>query len=55
MADKKTVPKAIHFLDFPIWLKTAALIHKKTMEAADIAEPMESISFTFNKLLNKNK
>lgn len=55
IANKKIIPKAINFLDFPMRLKTAATIHRKTIEAIAIAAPIENISFTFIKLLNKNK
>ena len=54
-ANKKVVPKAINFLVFPMRLKTAAIIHKKTIEIAATAVPIENTSFTFIKLPNKNK
>ena len=55
IANKKTIPKAISFLVFPMRLKTAAIIHRKMTEAIAAATPTENISFTFIKLLNKNK
>ncbi len=55
MANKKVIPKAINFLVFPIRLNTAAMIHKNTMETTAMPAPIENTSFTFIKLLNKNK
>ncbi len=55
MANKKIIPNAIHFLVFPIRFQTAAITHRKRMEATDITTPIENTSFTFINLLNKNK
>ena len=55
IANKKIIPKAINFLVFPIQLKIAAIIHRKTMDTAAITTPTENISFTFIRLLNKNR
>lgn len=55
MADKKVIPRAANLLVFPIRLKTAAMIHIKTIETAAITAPMENTAFTLRKLLSKNK
>ena len=55
IANKKIIPKAIHFPVSPMRLKIATIIHRKTMEAIAITTPTETISFTFIKRLNKNK
>lgn len=55
MINKKMIARAINFLVFPRWLTTAAIIHRKMMEANAIKAPIENTSFTFIKLLSKNK
>ena len=55
IVNKKVVPKAINFLVLPMWLKVAAIIHKKTIEVTATTAPTENTSFTFIKLPNKNK
>ena len=55
IANKKVVPKAINFLVFPMWLKVAAIIHKKAIEVTANTAPTENTSFTFIRLPNKNK
>ena len=55
IANKKVVPRAINFLVFPMWLKIAAIIHKKAIEVTAITAPIENTSFTFSKLPNKNR
>ena len=54
-ANKKDIPSAINLLVFPTRLKIAASIHKKMIEVTATAAPTENTSFTFIKLLNKNK
>lgn len=55
MDNKKVIPNAINFLSFPMRIKTAAIIHKNTIETNAIPAPIENTSFTFTKLPNKNK
>ncbi len=55
MANKKVIPKMTNLLVSPIRLKIATIIHKNIMEITAITVPIENISFTFKKLLNKNK
>lgn len=55
IANKKVIPKAINFLVFPMRLKVAAIIHKKTIDVTATTAPTENTSFTFIKLPNKNK
>ena len=55
IANKNVVPKAINFLVFPIRLKVAAIIHKKTIEVTATTVPTENTSFAFIRLPNKNK
>ena len=55
MANKKVVPKAINLFVFPIRLKIATTINKNTIEITAIIAPTENTSFTFIKLLIKNK
>lgn len=45
----------MNFLVFPMRLKTAAIIHRKTMENIAITTPTENICFSFIKLLKQNK
>ena len=55
MVNKKIVPRAIHFLVFPTQCQSAAIPHKKRMDATAITAPIENTSFTFINLLSKNK
>lgn len=55
IANKKVIPIATNFLAFPIQAKTAIIIHKNIIETTAITAPIENTSFTFIKLLNRNK
>ena len=55
MANKKDAPNATYFLVFPMRVKAAAMIHKKTIAAAATAAPTEKTSFTSVKTPNKNR